>query len=142
LFGDGKTWRGVAVAVAGCIVAVSAQKYLLADTFDRIALVDYRRVNVLAFGSAMGGGAMLGELPNSFVKRRLGIPPGGTRRGVLSMVFYVWDQIDLLTTAWPALCSWIHPTPLVVTMSGVVGLGLHPAISTVGYLMGARKTAR
>lgn len=142
LLGDSKTWRGVAVAVVGCVVTVAVQKYLLVGVLDGIALVDYRHTNELVFGFAMGAGAMLGELPNSFVKRRLGLAPGAAPRGVLAIVFYVWDQIDVLTTAWPALCLWVHPTPLVVAMSCVLGLGLHPAVSVVGYLIGARRTAR
>lgn len=143
LFGDSKTWRGVAVAVVGCTLTASVQKHLLIGAaLDRVALVDYRHTNEFAFGLAMGAGAMLGELPNSFVKRRLGIAPGATRRGALAVVFYVWDQIDLLTTAWPLLCFWVHPTPLIVVMSGVLGLGLHPAVSLIGYLIRARRTAR
>jgi hypothetical protein len=142
LLGDSKTWRGVAVAVVGCTLTASVQKHLLVGALDRVALVDYRHTNELAFGFAMGAGAMLGELPNSFVKRRLGIAPGATRRGFLAVAFYVWDQIDLLTTAWPLLCFWVHPTPLIVMTSGVLGLGLHPAVSLVGYLIRARRTAR
>lgn len=142
VFGNSKTWRGVAVAVAGCVLTVGLQKYLRVEALDRIALVDYRRVNPLIFGAAMGAGAMLGELPNSFVKRRLGIAPGGTRRGALGVVFYVWDQLDLLTTAWPSICFWVDPRPSVVAMSGVLGLCLHPAISVIGYWVGARETAR
>ncbi|HEX7480787.1 MAG TPA: hypothetical protein VF331_23500 [Polyangiales bacterium] len=34
-------------------------------------------------GKSLGGGAILGELPSSFVKRRLGIAPGKTARGQL-----------------------------------------------------------
>ncbi|HEX7670989.1 MAG TPA: CDP-archaeol synthase [Polyangiaceae bacterium] len=142
VFGNSKTWRGVAVAVAGCVLTVGLQKYLRVEALDRIALVDYRRVNPLIFGAAMGAGAMLGELPNSFVKRRLGIAPGGTRPGIRGVVLYLWDQLDLLTTAWPSVCFWVHPTPAVVVMSAALGLCLHPAISLVGYLVGARETAR
>lgn len=141
VFGDGKTWRGVIVAVVGSIGTVAVQKAVAAHT-QSLALVDYRALSPVCFGAAMGGGAMLGELPNSFVKRRVGIPPGGTSRGWRGVLFYVWDQIDLLTGAWPLLLPWIRPSPLVVVVSFTLALGIHPLIALVGYLIGARKSPR
>lgn len=142
LFGDSKTWRGVAVAIVCCIATVGLQKHLLLGRPDSLALLDYQDVNPFTFGSAMGAAAMLGELPNSFVKRRLGIAPGKTTRGPLAILFYVWDQVDLLTTAWPAVSFWVHPAPRIVVMSFVVGLGLHPLVSAIGYAIGARRSVR
>lgn len=90
LLGDSKTWRGVVVAVVGSMATVAFQKAVWTYTIW-LAIADYRRLSPVLFGAAMGAGAMLGELPNSFVKRRLGIPPGGTSRGWRSVLFYVWD---------------------------------------------------
>lgn len=142
LFGDSKTWRGVFVAIVGCIAGAAIQKYLLVDVARSLALVAYERLNVVAFGLAMGSGAMLGELPNSFVKRRLGIAPGKTTRGPLAFLFYVWDQIDLLCFSWPLLSFWIAPDFCRVLTSIVVTLAVHPLSSLIGYLIGARKSAR
>ncbi len=142
LLGDGKTWRGFVVAIVGCVVTVVAQKHLRFGRLEALALVDYAHVDPLVFGSAMGAGAMVGELPNSFVKRRLGIPAGSTTGGPLSVLFYVWDQVDLLTTAWPAVAVWVRTSALLVATSFAVALALHPTISLVGYLIGARKSAR
>jgi hypothetical protein len=142
LFGDSKTWRGVVVAIVGCTATVATQKHASPGIPENLAIMDYGRVNELAFGIAMGAGAMLGELPNSFVKRRLGIAPGATARGPAAAIFYVWDQVDLLTTAWPAVCFWVHPRIIVVLMSFVVALALHPLVSVVGFLIGARRSVR
>jgi hypothetical protein len=142
IFGDSKTWRGVAVAIVGCVTAAAIQTFLVADLARPVALVELRGVDVVPFGVAMGAGAMLGELPNSFVKRRLGIAPGRTTRGPLAALFYVWDQVDLLTTAWPLIAVWVRPTPRIVAASFVVALVIHPTVSLVGYLLHARKTAR
>ena len=142
LFGDSKTWRGVAVAVVGCITGAAIQRYLLVEVARGIALVPYERLNVVAFGLAMGSGAMLGELPNSFVKRRVGIAPGKTTRGPLAILFYLWDQLDLLCFSWPLLGFWIVPDWRLVLTSIVVTCALHPLTSLLGYLMGARKSAR
>ena len=142
VFGDGKTWRGVIIAVVGSIAAVAIQKHVVGEHVGSIAVVDYARVNVIALGAAMGGGAMLGELPNSFVKRRLGIARGATATGPTSVFFYVWDQVDLLTTTWPLLLPWVRPSALVVVASFLVAMAMHPFIALVGYLVGARRTAR
>ena len=142
LFGDSKTWRGVAVAVAGSIGAVLVQQAVRAHVSSFLQVADYGQIDPLWFGVAMGAGAMVGELPNSFTKRQLGIPPGETSGGWRAVVFYVWDQVDLLTGAWPLLLWWFRPTFSLVATSFVVALVLHPLIALVGYGIGARKSAR
>ena len=143
LFGDSKTWRGVAVAVAGCIAAVVLQTRILFAVAQTVAVVDYARVSPVVLGTVMGASAMAGELPNSFLKRRLDIAPGTTaRRPSLRVAFWVWDQVDLLTLTWPALLPWVHPTLGLVAASFVLALVLHPLIAVVGFAIGARKTAR
>jgi hypothetical protein len=141
IFGDHKTWRGVAVAVAASAFAAELQKATAGWT-DPLWLVDYRKISPLCFGTAMGAGAMLGELPNSFVKRRVGIAPGQTATGWKAAVFYVWDQVDLLTGAWPALAPWVRPDALVFATSFVVAIALHPSVALIGYLIGARRRPR
>ena len=141
LFGDHKTWRIVLVTVASSIATVALQK--AACGWARpIALVDYGHIDAVAFGAAMGGGAMLGELPNSFCKRRIGVPPGEGAAGPMAALFYVWDQIDLLTGVWPLLGLWLRPSGAMVITSVAWALGLHPLTALVGYLLGARRTAR
>ena len=142
VFGDSKTWRGVFVAITGCIAGATLQKYVIGAHASAIALLDYSRLNVLAFGTAMGASAMLGELPNSFVKRRLGIAPGHTSVGPLAVVFYVWDQVDLLMFSWPVLCLWLRPDLGLVVTSIAVTLLLHPLTSLIGFAVGARTSAR
>lgn len=142
LFGDGKTWRGVLIAVVGCIATVAVQKHVIAEHAGAAALLPYAELDPITFGGALGLAAMLGELPNSFVKRRCGVPRGQTAHGGAAIVFYTWDQVDLLTFTWPLLACWMHPTFTLVSTSIVVALTLHPASSLVGYLVGARSTPR
>ena len=40
------------------------------------------------------------------------------------------------------LLPWVHPTLGLVTASFVLALVIHPLIAEVGFLIGARKTAR
>lgn len=142
LFGDSKTWRGVVVAMVGCIAGTAIQKFLVGSQAQSIARIDYGQLDVLVFGSVMGASAMAGELPNSFVKRRLGIAPGKTTHGWLSVVFYVWDQIDLLMFSWAALSCWVRLDFTLVATSVAVTLLLHPLSSLIGYAVGARRSAR
>lgn len=142
VFGDGKTWRGVLVAVAGSIAGVAVQRALRDVVPAALQLVDYGAVSPLLVGLALGGGASLGELPNSFVKRRAGIPRGGTARGWKGLVFYVWDQVDLVLGAWPFLCAFFRPRALDVAASFVVALVIHPLVALIGWLLGARTSPR
>lgn len=143
VFGDGKTWRGVAIAVAGCVLTVLVQKYAIGARAGDLAVLDYERVNAWWLGSGLGAGAMAGELPNSFVKRRLGIARGGTaERRLARAVFWTWDQVDLLTTAWPVIALFARPRVEVVLASFGLALVLHPLIALIGFLIGARRTAR
>jgi hypothetical protein len=57
-------------------------------------------------------------------------------------LFYVWDQIDLLTLSLPALSYWVRVDLKVVLTGVIVGLMLHPLTSLIGYVMGARRSAR
>jgi CDP-2,3-bis-(O-geranylgeranyl)-sn-glycerol synthase len=140
--GDGKTWRGVVLAVVGCCLGTAVQRAAASTLPDALQVVDYAAIDALGFGAALGLGAVLGELPNSFVKRRLGIPRGETAQGPLAVLFYVWDQVDTLLGAWPLASIWLEPRPLLVVMSMVLVLTVHPAVAWVGYHVGARSSAR
>ena len=114
VFGDNKTWRGVVVMILGSSVVGGLQGYTLGSwAFEhgleslnfsligrdaswgldasptlRLAL-GYATVNII-----LGLGYVLGELPNSFVKRRLGIVAGKTGHGFFGWLFFLIDQAD------------------------------------------------
>lgn len=145
LFGSSKTWRGVAIAVVGSIATTAVQRFALADwaAHAGVASLDYAHVSPVLFGGALGAAAMAGELPNSFVKRQLHVPPGGTAKTpALRALFWTWDQVDLLTLAWPAILPWVRPDAELVLASFAVGLVVHPLVAWIGWLLGARRSAR
>jgi len=89
---------------AGAVFAL--QRSILHDIETLAAeLVDYASLPWW-LGALAGGAAELAELSNSFVKRQLGIAPGKTASGPLAIVFYLWDQLDLLI-GW---CSLARPS--------------------------------
>jgi CDP-2,3-bis-(O-geranylgeranyl)-sn-glycerol synthase len=142
LFGDNKTWRGVLVAVTASAASAAAQEHLVGDAVGPLLAVDWDAVPAAPFGALMGLGAMLGELPNSFVKRCVGIAPGAAATGSWSILFYLWDQVDLLFGAWLLVGWWVRPPALLVGASFVLALLVHPLVSLIGWLIGARRTAR
>lgn len=142
LLGDGKTWRGVFLSMLGSGLFVPVQQGLQEHLPRALQVVDYSSLQPVIFGLTLGLGAILGELPNSFIKRRLGIPRGRTASGPLAILFYVWDQVDTLLGAWPLLCLWFTPRPALVAMSFLVTLGMHPLVAWIGYRVGARRSAR
>ncbi|MEM8827805.1 MAG: CDP-archaeol synthase [Cyanobacteria bacterium P01_G01_bin.19] len=90
-FGANKKWRGL----ISLPLAMLASVYLLhlVETFipsvpqNAILFSDF---NLLQFGLLVGFVFNLSELPNSFIKRRLEIPPGDES----SKVFYFVDHMD------------------------------------------------
>jgi hypothetical protein len=138
VLGDNKTWRGLLVMAAGVLGAA-----LLLSRWPWYWAklpADIRGAGPAVFGLLLGVGAVLAELPGSFVKRQLDIPPGAQRRSALGILVSLWDQGDFVPGVWLALAPvWVMPVRQVA-FSFVVVSALHLLISVVGYAIGARRT--
>ena len=141
IFGDHKTWRGLIINVIFCSLGAIIQGWLqwMGSLPQWLFLLDYKN-NALAVGILLGLGMTAGELPNSFLKRRFEIPPGKSREGPLGVMFFVYDQVDLTIGIWVFLFFFIRPSLWMVLWSLLITLALHLAVSSVGYLLGMRKT--
>jgi hypothetical protein len=140
LLGDHKTWRGFVCSVIGSTVTIAAQKYAIGGWAANLAILDYQNVDVLGLGVAFGIGIIVGELPNSFLKRQLDIPAGESPHR-FSAFFHVLDQVDFLLLLWPLLFFWIRPAwTLVLTSFGMVFV-VHQLVSVVGYRIGALRAS-
>ena len=141
IFGDHKTWRGLLVNVTCCTLGTMIQAWLQNGGYlpPWLLLLDYRKYGLVA-GILLGLGMTLGELPNSFIKRQLDIHPGRRKKGLLGVVFFLFDQVDLTIGIWLFLFFVIRPSVLLVLWSLVLTIVLHVTISSVGYLLGMRKT--
>ena len=138
LLGSRKTWRGVIImttltALIACAQAEAARQSTACRTLSPF---DYRRTNPLLLGFALGLGYCLAELPNSFVKRRLGIAPASTTERWAS-VQYVIDQSDSVVGCLVALRFFYRPTWLETGLAFVSGLTLHVGVD---QLMRARSS--
>jgi hypothetical protein len=116
VFGDNKTWRGAVVMIVGAALFGALQGMVFGEgaKASGLACMDYealgRRVTGtvgplgFAIGYAetnlvLGLGYVLGELPNSFLKRRVGIIPGRTTAGAVGTFFFLLDQADSIIMA-------------------------------------------
>ncbi len=93
-----------------------------------------------ALGMAAGFGFMAGELPNSFVKRQLGIAPGELPKGRWSRrLCSITDRLDSALGGL-LLVSLIVPLPwrtwLIMLLVGPV---VHSLFSALLYLLGVKK---
>ena len=87
MFGKNKTFRGLVFGVLFAIVAVYIQFLLyVVGFFKDLSFVNYS--NWIMLGFFLGFGALLGDLLESFVKRRMGIKSGER--------FIPWDQLDFV----------------------------------------------
>ena len=141
IFGDHKTWRVLLLNMAFCTVGTIIQTWLQSKDYlpDWLFLLDYKKYGYL-LGLLLGFGMTFGELPNSFLKRQLGIPPGEKKRGFLGLIFFLFDQIDLTLGIWLFIFFLISPTLSLVLLSLPLTFVLHLTISSIGYLLGMRKT--
>ena len=92
------------------------------------------------YGLLLGLGCVLGELPNSFIKRQLDVPPGAQARSVLKICFAVYDQGDLVLGVWVLLLPIWVMSPLQALFAFVVVTAAHSVANMVAYGLGVRKT--
>jgi hypothetical protein len=144
LFGANKTWRGVVVIGLGTAVGFAIQSLALHSIAACRSLEywDYARPETIGIGFLVGAAGMLGELPNSFLKRQFDVGPGDAGRGLPGAAFFLLDQFDLLIGVWPVLALVMAPTWSRVAASALLLLLVHPLATLAGFLLGMRKSAR
>ena len=144
IFGDNKTYRGLAVVGLGTAIGFGLQSLLLhrIASIRGVELFDYALLKSVALGLAVGVAAMLSELPNSFIKRQFEIAPGSAAKGWKVVIFYVYDQIDFLLGAWLVLAIVVSVTIERVLFSAGSLLVAHQLMSSAGYALGMHRTAR
>ncbi len=130
-FGDNKTWRGALFMVAGVVLAALALRAWPAYWHDLPRGI--RDAGPLAFGALLGAGIVLGELPNSFLKRRLGVSPGTQRGGAAGLGLTLLDQGDLVLGAWALLLPiWTMAVWQAAVAFAVIS-AIHLVINVIGY---------
>jgi CDP-2,3-bis-(O-geranylgeranyl)-sn-glycerol synthase len=141
LLGDHKTLRGVVVIVPATACTFAALSVLAGDARAH-ALWALSPMEYAALGAWAALGFMAGELPNSFVKRQLGIAPGEAARSrSAAVVQFVVDRIDSGVGMLTAM-SVAVPTPALTWALVLLGGGpLHWGFSVVMHQLGLKARA-
>jgi len=140
LLGNNKTVRGFLVMPLA--TGLSFLLISLATTGRVPGLWPLRPREYAALGLLAGAGFMAGELPNSFVKRQLGIAPGAPANGLfLRPAFFLVDRLDSALGALVALALAVHIPPLTVLYVLTVGPVLHGAFSVIVFRLGGKERA-
>jgi CDP-2,3-bis-(O-geranylgeranyl)-sn-glycerol synthase len=140
LFGDNKTLRGLILMPFFTTAMTTAQtalagRYDWARTLTPQALSD---AGPVSWGLLLGLGYVLGELPNSFLKRQIEIAPGEAGRGPLGPVFWIVDQVDSLIGALLAISLlWVPPWPVVSWLLAIT-LIVHPLAALAMVSLGLK----
>ncbi|MBI4615715.1 MAG: CDP-archaeol synthase [Planctomycetes bacterium] len=145
VFGNNKTVRGL-LAMALFTALFFQLQSILYERFEwarSASFFDYtlpgRIWSPIAAGAVYGLGYALAELPNSLVKRRLGIGAGREATGVLRWIFLVVDQGDsVLGCLLAILLFWRMPWHVFVSTLAVC-TGLHLALNALLYAARLRR---
>src|SRR5579864_8798316 len=140
VLGPRKTWRGVIVMTTLSALAARAQA-AAASRSPRLRAIcpfDYQQVNPWLLGGTLGLGYCVAELPNSFVKRRLGIRPAQTSQR-LSWLQYWIDQTDSVAGCLTALRFFYRPTWAEAGIALGAGLALHVAVDQLMHALGLKR---
>jgi CDP-archaeol synthase len=140
ILGDNKTLRGFILMIP----ASAGSFFLLGLIASRMPPVALRLWPMAppAFallGLYAGLGFMLGELPNSFLKRQLHIPPGDAPRRIFAKVlFFMIDRFDSIIGMLLAV-SLTVPTPWQTWLYIVlIGPAIHWFFSVILYWCGVK----
>jgi CDP-2,3-bis-(O-geranylgeranyl)-sn-glycerol synthase len=136
VFGDNKTWRGAIVMLVG-VVAAAALLSLWPWYWHHLPQ-EIQDAGPWLYGFLLGLGVVAGELPNSFLKRRMGIAPGTQRKTLGGVLFSVYDQADFVLAIWVLLLPIWTMSVGQAAIAFVVVTAVHLAINVVGYAVGAR----
>lgn len=140
IFGNNKTWRGFIAIVPAVAVAFVAFRILFAflgnllDGLWPLSILQYA-----ALGCFVGVGFMLGELPNSFVKRQFDIPPGGQpQKPFARRLGFLIDRFDSILGGILFLACAV-PVP-IATYLYILLLGpfIHLAFNVLLYRLGVK----
>jgi len=137
IFGNHKTYRGLVIMVLAAVFFTYIL-YRLLNFFPVLQvynLLDMQHYSFVFYGFLFGFGYVVGELPNSFIKRRLEVKEGKTS----SFWMRIIDQIDSVFIIMLLLVAFSHFTWKHFIV-GVFFYGLlHAAINYLLFLVGLRK---
>ncbi len=137
LFGANKTLRGFMAMVPASGLSFWAWSRVLSDGLWPLSSWQF-----VAFGCLAGAGFMLGELPNSALKRQLDIGPGeAPTQPWLRRFCLLLDRTDSLIGSLLAMSLYVLMPWTIWLGCLVVGPGIHGVFSFALYRVGGKTRA-
>lgn len=135
-FGKNKTWRGFIIMPLATLLGIIPVAY-----FDQL-ISQEQRIGIsqhwILFGLGLGFSYVLFELPNSFIKRRMGVAPGKTSEKNKKL-FLVLDHIDSGLGVSLFYYFFVTPDALLILLGVTLGAFVHTATNFALYKFGIRK---
>jgi len=141
VFGKNKTLRGAVIVILSTMVffiieGVAARH---SSVVAKLAVVNVNLIPSIGWGALLGVGCIVGELPNSFLKRRLNIEPGAEHpSGFLKAFFWVMDQIDSLFGVIVIASFYWRPSSRMFIALLVVAIVIHPIGAAIMVRLGLK----
>lgn len=143
IFGDNKTWRGFAVMVPATGLAFLLVSQVVERFFGGVEAAGLWRLEswqYLLLGLWTGFFFMACELPNSFLKRQLGVAPGGTpARPWAKVLTFVFDRFDSLIGLLGSAAVFVATPWQLWVILLVGGSFVHWLFSVLLYAFGVKK---
>lgn len=144
LLGDNKTYIGFCSMVVICTLLQIALGIITSEfALEGISELYRFHENTIWYnamiGFCYGLAYMVCELPNSFIKRRIGVPDGKTISGVKGALFFVGDQLDSMFGVMLVLVFASAISPLRYLAYVLIGGGTHIAVNLILYALKIRK---
>jgi len=130
LFGNNKSWQGIIIAILTGTLIFWLQKLLYTKGFTSLALIKYTDFSVF-LGALMGAGAIIGDLIESYYKRKRDIPSGSS--------WMPWDQLDFVFGGILFIFFVYIPPISIILILLIASPILHIATNYVGYLLKINK---
>lgn len=128
VLGDSKSWEGFAAGVLMGTLAGAALSPVYGRALAELAVA----------GFVQGLGAMIGDVANSFVKRRLGMRPGAPLP-VLDQVSFIVASLVLVRALGVGRSAGVELGTTEALVLVGLALVLHPLTNYVAYLLGMKE---
>ncbi len=135
VFGANKTIRGFILMSFFGMFGVYIQK--IVSTEQMINSLYQSTPNWLLLGISLGFTYTLFELPNSYLKRKMGIAPG-EQSPSHQLTFFILDRIDS-ATGIAIIYYFFGVSFKLVLLCIILNLVVHPLITIPLYLLGIKK---
>lgn len=143
LFGDNKTWKGFLGMIIFSSLFLELQ-WILYVNFNfakKISLIDFKNINPLLCGAFWGLGYVLAELPNSFIKRRMNVPPGKNVSGIRGKIHTFFDQSDSVIGCLIFMEFFYKASFRELFILFIFATSIHYIVNIGLYLSGLKKQA-